>query len=305
MKIAVIYHSADNDGLLCREVCRHFLDQNTNELVGFPWDNGQPPPIMDWGAYAQIYMLDVAVPEILDAQPPNLIWIDHHKTSIERWDHTRPNGLRIDGVAACRLAWQYFTHLLNADKLPPKNAYVNREVREPRVLTYAGEYDVWDLRGSEQTAITNALEALGDEYSKIVQELLEDDNDLQPGLDRLLYEGNAIVRWRKAANAQYARANAISFNWRGLYVCGLNIGLRGNSQLFESVLTREHQACFGWRYNGNMRQVTVSLYGIPGRPPIDLSLIAKDMGGGGHAGACGFTMGWVEFTELWARLTDK
>jgi oligoribonuclease NrnB/cAMP/cGMP phosphodiesterase (DHH superfamily) len=39
-----------------------------------------------------------------------VIWIDHHKTAIEKHKHLENNviGLRQDGVAGCVLTWQYF-----------------------------------------------------------------------------------------------------------------------------------------------------------------------------------------------------
>jgi len=49
-------------------------------------------------------MLDISIPGLMMHQ--DLIWIDHHKSAMEKWDNG-PEGYRIDGVAACRLAWQW------------------------------------------------------------------------------------------------------------------------------------------------------------------------------------------------------
>jgi len=60
-------------------------------------------------------------------------------------------GYRIDGVAACRLAWQYLkekdpqwvTHL---NGFPKKEDFIERRVIEPIAVRLAGEYDIWDKR---------------------------------------------------------------------------------------------------------------------------------------------------------------
>ena len=38
----------------------------------------------------------------------NVIWIDHHKTAIEKHGGLNVPGLRVDGIAGCELTWQYF-----------------------------------------------------------------------------------------------------------------------------------------------------------------------------------------------------
>lgn len=116
MKTTVIYHSADFDGIFCREIAKKFLPDAT--LIGWDFAN-EPLPIPN----GQIYILDLPVdrvfgfkytPEDVERNAPQhpagLIWIDHHKSSIDTHPTTIP-GYRIDGVAACRLAWQWFMHL--------------------------------------------------------------------------------------------------------------------------------------------------------------------------------------------------
>lgn len=112
MKTTVIYHSADYDGIFCREIARKFLPDA--DFIG--WNFGDPPvsiPVYD----RHIYVLDLPVDRVFGktfvpastVEWPGLVWIDHHKTSIETHPKDIP-GYRIDGVAACRLAWQWFTH---------------------------------------------------------------------------------------------------------------------------------------------------------------------------------------------------
>jgi len=53
---------------------------------------------------------------------PGLVWIDHHKSAIEKYGATTP-GYRIDGVAACRLAWQWFFPIDPDAELPRSSVY--------------------------------------------------------------------------------------------------------------------------------------------------------------------------------------
>src|SRR5215471_7671098 len=133
MKTTVIHHSADFDGIFCREIARKFLPDA--ELIG--WDFSDPP--LDPGLLkGRLYVLDLPVDRVIGLQfPPGgapkeskgferVVWIDHHKSSIESHPQNIP-GYRIDGVAACRLAWQWFT----AGVLPQRQDFIDRTVSEP------------------------------------------------------------------------------------------------------------------------------------------------------------------------------
>ena len=115
MKTTVIYHSADFDGIFCREIAKKLLGEKDVEYIG--WNHGDLFVRMpDEGV---VYILDLS-PDCLDASLvqttiwSRIVWIDHHKSSIERFSkgefsNSNIPGYRIDGVAACRLVWQWFT----------------------------------------------------------------------------------------------------------------------------------------------------------------------------------------------------
>jgi hypothetical protein len=164
MKTTVIHHSADYDGIFCREIARKFLPPDT-EFVGWDFGNPQVMPYAgrDPSEPLQIYIFDLPVDKPLGIQNINqcpsrwfddMVWIDHHKSAIESHPKDIP-GYRIDGVAACRLAWQWFSVLgyqggSGNDKFagcfPTKQDFIDRKVSEPRAILLAGEYDVWDCR---------------------------------------------------------------------------------------------------------------------------------------------------------------
>lgn len=147
MKTTVIYHSADFDGIFCREIAKHFLpDAN---LIG--WNFGDP--LIPMPQDGDVYILDLSpdcLGQVKNGDPNRLIWIDHHKTSIDKWERHQLRGYRIDGVAACRLAWQWFlccdgnwpaprtSAMAPAGVLPQKQGFIRREVQEPPRCTAGG-----------------------------------------------------------------------------------------------------------------------------------------------------------------------
>jgi len=312
MKTTVIYHRADFDGIFCREIARKFLG-DTAEYVG--WDYGDVPiPFPDDG---MVYVLDLS-PECLSHTPhravSNLIWIDHHKSAIEKWPKDIL-GYRIDGVAACRLAWQWF-YLQEAPATiwPDKTGYVERRVREPLAVRLAGEYDVWDKRDPRAELFQAGLRSrdlepwwdamLADEGKATVREIEEligagkefslqpNGNEKLPGLgdrivENLLKRGEAIQYAREREYAEVIKEQGFTVQWEGLTFlacCSHELDIR--SHLFAAGITPEHDGLFGFTYNG--KDWRVSLYGVPGKPEVDLAAIAVKHGGGGHKQACGF-----------------
>ena len=313
-RIAVIYHDADFDGKLSNEVCRFHLNRIHPDAAihSYGWDYGRPVPMPyidesktfsqhGWPLFDAIYIVDLSVDDLMSRSElrSKIVWIDHHKSAIEKWEQAIPfdggtqplfNGLRIDGVAACRLCWQWF--MVAYPILPKKQDYIDRTVHEPALIRLAGEYDIWDHRDPNAKVLQFGLRSLMDEQMStlITQEF---DDAISPPTDSrasmlglALNNGSAIKSYCDKQNDAYSADYSTTLKWEGLTFCCLNIGQRGNSDLLRGGIKTEHEACFAWRHTGD--SVTVSLYHVPGNEHIDLSKIAVKYGGGGHRGACGF-----------------
>ncbi|MEI8374602.1 MAG: hypothetical protein WCJ35_17390 [Planctomycetota bacterium] len=288
MNTTVIYHSADFDGIFCREIARKFLGDKDVEYIG--WNFGDPKISMP--AEGAVYILDLP-PECLCDNPAleglvwaRIIWIDHHKTSIEKWPASIA-GYRIDGVAACRLMWQWFTRLVRQTieiDLPEKEHFVNREVYEPLAVLLAGEYDVWDKRDLKTDVFQYGLRSCDPDF----QRLLSDDISIwRSEALQVCDKGYGSLRYAQHVDAGNMHASFL-VEWEGLKFLALNG--RGNSLTFASKDIPEtgHDALLMFYYNGKGQWV-VSLYHAAHRKDIDLSTIAVKHSGGGHKGACGFT----------------
>lgn len=344
-KTIVIYHRADFDGIFCREIAKKFLPDA--ELIG--WHYGDPLPdlskyspknTMDDNELPTVYMLDISIDQMM--QYPKLIWIDHHKSAIEKYDRTTGSSegdvatkiadYHIDGVSACRLAWQWFSEfqmhdpeaechaMIPGSQLPTKQQFIDRKVSEPLAVRLAGEYDIWDKRDPRAELFQHGLRSrdledwiwdamLGDEAKATISEvermmeagkkfsLLQNGNIKIPGhgdriVENILKRGEAIQYAQTEQNKDIITSYGFDLEFEGLKFLACNHA-RYNSHLFTAGLKPEHDACFGFKWTGKFWEI--SLYHAPGKEHHDLSLIAARHGGGGHRGACGFRMDKLPF----------
>lgn len=292
----VIYHSADYDGIFCREIARKFVPDV--ELIG--WNFGDAILSIPNNPEVTTYVMDLPIDKVFGLHFENidivdngllpwsnLVWIDHHKSSIE----SHPGnilGYRIDGVAACRLAWQWFrtgqNKRTNRIQLPDKEEYTGRDIEEPLAVRLAGEYDVWDKRDPDADVFQYGLRCQDGDF---------DWNELlcmhgTPYVDDLLKGGKWAQAYAQKMDADLVKYKSYRLKWDGLDFLVLNTG-RFNSLTFSALDVPEtgHDALMGYMFNGKVW--TVSLYHAKHRTDLDLSEIAKKYGGGGHRGACGFT----------------
>lgn len=286
----VVYHSADYDGIFCREIAKHFLMQQDYDLELIGWNHGEKPVVIEDGR--PVYVMDLPPNCLVDTTKlKQIIWIDHHKTSIEQFGKTFW-GYRIDGVAACRLAWQWFTFKQENRSLPELRHFVDREVDEPLAVRLAGEYDVWDKRDPRAETfqyLARVYEYRGNKgmegYS--LGELLDfSAEDLN---EELIHgPGLGAQHYAKKVDDDICFHKTWIMQWEGLDFLTVNTA-RFNSLLFEALDQPDtgHDALMGFCYDG--KKWVVSLYHAKHRTDLDLSVIAKKHGGGGHRGACGFT----------------
>lgn len=311
IKTTVIHHSADFDGLFCREIARKFLPDA--ELIG--WDFGDAPLEIPSGP---IYVMDLPIDRIFGfdyskvgnkrgpQHPPGLVWIDHHKSSIETHPKDIP-GYRIDGVAACRLAWQWFQsldhvvksgyhsplHTLDSDRkaggllLPKKQDYIDRKVEEPLAVRLAGEYDIHDSRMKTEPDIELFQHGLRSEdvnFERLLNTItIEDAADY---VEELLKNAKILSFARANEYRDVITQQGFDVEFEGVKFLACNsheCDIR--SQLFEAGIKPHHEALLGFTFTGH--DWRISMYRIDGKE-TDILSIAKKYGGGGHPGANGF-----------------
>jgi len=322
MKITVIHHSADADGIFCREIARHFLliDRYSPgspppevEFIGWDFPNGPLNHDSILISSDLIYVMDLPLdrpfgwifkdgwagkehnPKIQPLDRVDFskyIWIDHHATSILSHP-AHIAGYRIDGVAACRLVWQWF-HNYNLRNmgggLPKKQEFIDRTVKEPLAVQLAGEYDIWDKRNPAAETFQYALKC-GEIGPSTYHALFANDEKL---LKSMLFGGGIAQRYAQQSDADTCRARSFLMKWEELNFLCIN-SARFNSMFFASrdIEATGHDALMGFCWMGS--QWLVSLYHAKHQTDLDLTTIAKKYGGGGHKGACGFTCKTLPF----------
>lgn len=280
----IIYHKADYDGKISRDVCLHWLPGTTLDYDTLGWDYGDPLP--DISGRQTVYLVDISNDLLVPKNLEKIIWIDHHRTAMEKYGD-QWKGVRLEGVAACRLCWQWFQAAQRGERLPSKLDYYNHTVEEPELVRLAGEYDVWDRRDPNAATLQYGMRALGVDSLQI-RMVFEDKDPI-----------DILLTWLAAGS--HARGYALSLNistadrgyeivWEGLRWLVINTAI-GNSETFTSRAKRTHDALLMWRWDGS--RCKVSLYHAPGKEHLDLSKIATKYGGGGHPGACGFEQYYI------------
>lgn len=278
----VIYHKSDFDGLFCEQIARKALGEDV-QYIGYEY--GDPVPNVH--DFDQLLMLDISIAELMDH--PLLVWIDHHKTAIEKYGPR--TGYQIDGVAACRLAWQWF-FCKDEGNEPARHDYDVFIVDEPLAVRLAGLYDVWDKRDPRAELFQHGLRSV--DLTNCWLSLLEYEDEGENCVHKLLQRAEAIEYYVKSQNAEIIHNVGFDLDFEGRKFLALNTA-RYNSLNFEAGLKPEHDGCLGFKWVGD--KWSVSMYGVPGKPDIDFSAIAQKWGGGGHKQACGFTaksLPWLE-----------
>jgi hypothetical protein len=279
----LIHHSADYDGLFCREIAKRHLPGA--QIIG--WDFGQP--LLPFPEEGIVYIMDLP-PNIFEPMPSievmrqRVVWIDHHKSAIAKWDRLEIPGYRIDGVAACRLTWQFFKHWFAL-----KEDFLKRRVSEPLAVTLAGEYDVWQHVNSKGADLTFQF-GLDTQPEPAWDKLLSDSSSYAM---LLIHAGEHAQACFQKRDADMVRATGFDLDFEGFKFIALNT-TRGNSETFVAAVRPEHDGCLKFYWNGTV--FVVSMYGVAHKMETDLSVVALKYGGGGHKQACGFqskTLPWL------------
>ena len=272
------YHSADLDGHCSGAIIKRKYPEC--EMIGINYGQEFPWQTIEEGEI--VFMVDFSLQPFCDMDRLNsmckLIWIDHHKTAIDAAHKAGflayEQSLMV-AKAGCELTWEHL--------------YPGIEM--PSAILFLGRYDVWDLT-------ENVLEF---QYGmRLHRDTLPDSEIWElaisydvPFVRDTIRSGHMILEYQISQSAKYAASCAFDTEIDGLPAIAMNIGM-ANSQMFESVLDLDKHKImmpFVWK-DGKW---TVSLYTV-NETGIDVGLIAKSFGGGGHKQAAGFQCNELPFS---------
>ena len=276
MTKTICFHHNDADGRASGAVVRYALGE---EVTLFEVDyDGRPIP---WGEVEKadkVIVVDFSFPRkgmerMADGRA--LVWIDHHKSAITELGEVSRNwvGLRSIDEAACVLSWKYF--------------FPERPV--PRAIILVGDRDIWRWAEKETGDFNEGLynrnyEAWNDD---LWRPLLDNDKAL---LENITAEGHQsnIIRLREIKRMVQERGFVVQFEGHKT----LAVNEKGNGDIGQYIRDCGYDIayCYFDTMQNNIVATTVTLFS----EMTDVSVIARKFGGGGHAGAAGFSFSRVK-----------
>ena len=281
--LRIIYHN-DCDGRLAGEIVRrHFLDKYEEiDLIEMDYTKKFPFEVIEKDDV--VYMVDFCLQPFSDMVKLNkmceLHFIDHHKSAIKDHDENYKMeiilGVRSPLKAACELVWEH---------LKPNTV-------TPMAVQYISDFDSWQFKfGDDTKFFHNGLEMYDYHPKAEIWDKLFDEDNNDTLIQLILNDGAAIDIYKKKYNKEVIDAFGFYVNFEGYKCIACNQG-RASSFLFESIDPESYDIMIPFIYNG--KEWRVSLYSTK----VDVSVIAKKYGGGGHKGAAGMELPNSKFMEL-------
>uniref|UniRef100_A0A6M3L1Z1 DHH family protein n=1 Tax=viral metagenome TaxID=1070528 RepID=A0A6M3L1Z1_9ZZZZ len=299
----VFYHN-DNDGKCAAHIVDRYYnldppDHASQLLIKYyPMEYGKQFPIEDVIKDEKVYILDYSIEpeemkELLEITK-DVIWIDHHKSAIEKYDDLLSelhfNGDDIEGYRAitfsgCELTWLYL-HPPNEGKEMPE--YVN----------LIGDRDTWRWEHGDKTKYFHYGLGMSscDPLDEIWQMAMRNVNTI-------IGSGTAISVYVQEQSINAINERGFWIDFHGFKTYAINSDLVRSSEFFEQARP-DAQIWMTFRFIPNSLRAhfegywTISLYS----KEVDVSQIANQYEyegkiGGGHAGASGFQSADLSFLK--------
>jgi oligoribonuclease NrnB/cAMP/cGMP phosphodiesterase (DHH superfamily) len=271
MTKSICFHHNDPDGHASGAIVKYALGDDVT-LIESDYDG--TPILWDQVERAeQIIVTDFSfsVDEMKRlAKGRELVWIDHHKSAMLEFEDIADDwpGIRDISEAACVLTWKYF--------------FPKRPV--PRAIVLIGDRDIWRWAEEDTGPFGESLYNQDHDANNAAfwKPLLEND---QAVLAKMIEKG-AWLREIGLRNVDHMMA-ARSFEVRFEGHQTLAVNTRGNGDIGNYGRDRDYEIVYTYVDEMQVGGLTTVVTLFSNK--IDVSVIAKRYGGGGHAGAAGFS----------------
>lgn len=268
----VLYHGRCPDGFGAALAAWRFYE-GAVECVGL--EHGQVQTIGDLPPLAgrAVVVLDFSfAPELLraiDERAARLVLLDHHKSAADQLDGfaCRCGAVFFDlAKSGAHLAWQYY--------------FPDHEL--PQLVRYIEDRDLWKWRYPESSAYLSALDMEPYDFARWQQIAAFTPEETAAFIAR----GQAMdEKFRQLAGGIAEAALPVVFNGEA----GLMVNAPGafHSLVGDLLSARSGTFALMWSVgkDGGIKA------GLRSQRHYDCIPLARSMGGGGHAQACGFRMG--------------
>lgn len=263
-----IYHANCFDGMAAYMV----VDSIFKGIPAFPMHYGSPLPAEIF-EFKSIIVVDFSLPReemqsLVHDAGKELLVLDHHKTAMEA----------CEGLSFCTfdmnrsgagLAWDYF--------YPEKP--------RPVLVDYIEDRDLWRFKLPDSKYVNAFIQSFPIEIGAYYELL----NMLRLRLPECRDAGIAIERYKDTMTA------AMCKRVRYANIGGFEVPVTNASLLFSEVGSYlcEHYPTYPFAAGYFIREDGKVQYSLRSKGNFDVSLIAKQYGGGGHKNAAGFEVDYV------------
>ena len=322
--IVLVYHSVDNDGRIGAAQILNKIEfyrgfSNDVVLIGGNYQNDDE---IESSIYEMIsnhnnseiiivdYHLSIDfVIKAINTGKAHITLIDHHISAIRKYldagfiyeveDNlyiSKPvysdvfSAYMDSRYSGCALAEFYFTNsdYNVCDILSVKNISMLSE--------YISTYDTWNTKSNKWNTANDVnfglLKYTSEDDIRYISSIISDGILYEDFIKSCLSEGKIINEYLSKKRKNYAERVSFDVYFENYKFRAINAS--GGSKAVESSADETHDGLMTFSFNG--KNWNVSLYHNPksaNKP--DFSVIATKYGGGGHAGACGFTMDKLTF----------
>lgn len=297
----VFYHD-DLDGRCAGFWVKRYAEKTNKIIECIPVNYNIPFPLNTIKVDEEVWIVDfsISIELMLDllAQTEKVIWIDHHKTSIEKYKDFKYKipGLRKDGTSACELTWAYAEELLVLPncELHWTASEVNLE-KCPYFTKLIGDRDIWKFEHGRDTELfflgmcaldTNPESKV---WVDLENQILYNKNTTY--LRHIINSGETIENYKKQWTKEYRDTWGFEIEFEGYKCYAMNLGKCGSESFGEKVNKYDVVIPFVMDKFGKWN---ISFYSAK----VDVSEIAKKYGGGGHKGASGTVLAELPFKIL-------
>lgn len=290
MKSFKVFYHDDLDGICSAAIVHHWLKTQFSNgyIVEYSKINyGMEFPYDTIDSEDTVIMVDFGIQPFegmikLRSLCENFIWIDHHATAIkacEEYNAIDITGLRRIGLAGCELTWEYF---------------MESEQQIPQAIELLGQYDTWrkDGKFNWDTKVMAFQYGMKKYLSPTdpIWEKLFNGYDYSSDIISIIEKGTEIVESIKASNIEDCKKFVFETELDGLKCLAVNKYVA--STFFESMWdATKYDAMITFAFQKTCWSFSL----FTDKPGIDVSVIAKARGGGGHIQAAGWQSKTIPF----------
>ncbi|UCF61253.1 MAG: hypothetical protein JSV37_00840 [Anaerolineaceae bacterium] len=268
-----LYHD-DADGRCSAAIVRRVFGSSVR-LQAINYGDHVPWEIIE--ASDKVIIVDFSLP--LDdmrriQKTSELVWVDHHKTALDGLSEMQDiPGLRSLDDAACILTWRTF--------------YPDRPV--PKAVLYVGDRDTWRFAYDDTAPFSEGLhqEDTRPWNDELWKPLLNDESGR---VEELIQRGTVLYQARVRRIQRQIKRYGFEVNFEGHRTLAINTRGSGEMGALIRQLGYEIGYCYIDAEQNGVLVTFVTLYS----DRVDVSEIARKFGGGGHAGAAGFSFDRTE-----------